>query len=473
MPRPLVWFRRDLRVDDHAALLAAAARADDGLVALFVLSPGEWRAHDDAPAKVDFWLRNLARLSDALHALHVPLIIEAAGSAAEVPAVVRDVARRCGCTELHANREYEVDESRRDAAVRAALGAPMHLHDDRPLLPPGSVRTLSGEAYTVFTPFKRRWLAALSEATPTPRPAPAPQRPIAGVARSPVPAAVPGFASTIDPALWPAGEDAAAARLRSFVDHTIAGYRSARDLPATRGTSGLSPYLAAGVLSPRRCLAAATAANGGLASGGLEGPDTWISELCWRDFYLHVMVAFPRVSMGRAFRREADAVRWRDAPDELARWREGTTGFPLVDAAMRQLRATGWMHNRLRMLTAMFLTKDLLIDWREGERLFMQHLVDGDLAANNGGWQWSSSTGTDAQPYFRVFNPYAQAARFDPDGEFVRRWVPELRDLDAATLRAADRLGSLERRRLGYPEPMVDHAAARARALAAFRGLAP
>ena len=471
MQRPLVWFRRDLRVDDNTALLAAAARADDGLVALYLISPGEWRAHDDAPVKVDFWLRNLARLSDALHALYVPLVIATAESPADIPALVRDLALRHRCTEVHANREYEVNESRRDVAVRAALGLPLHLHDDRVLLPPGSVRTQSDTAYTVFTPFKRRWLEVLAAASPSPRPAPPPQRPIRDIRAGAVPSRVEGFASKVDPGLWPAGEPAAARRLEAFIASSLSGYRTGRDLPSIDGTSALSPYLAAGVISPRRCLAAAMEANGGLAAGGREGPDTWISELCWRDFYTHVMVAFPRVSMGRAFRTETDRVPWRDAPDELARWRSGETGYPLVDAAMRQLLATGWMHNRLRMLVAMFLTKDLLIDWREGERFFMRHLVDGDLAANNGGWQWSSSTGTDAQPYFRIFNPYTQASRYDPDGAFVRRWVPELRSLDKRALLNVEKMGPLERRRLGYPEAMVDHAAARARTLAAFKGL--
>ena len=470
MPRPLVWFRRDLRADDNTALLAAAARADDGLVALFVLSPGEWRAHDDAPAKIDFWLRNLASLSQTLQALHIALLIETADTPADVPARVRDVARRHGCTEVHANREYEVNEARRDLAVRAALGLPFHLHDDRVLLAPGRVRTQSDTAYTVFTPFKRQWLTVLAAAPPAPRPAPRPLWPVPDLLPSAIPPSIEGFSSPIDPALWPAGEGVAARRLAEFIGQPILDYRAGRDLPALPGTSQLSPYLAAGVISPRRCLAAAQEARRGLGAGGSEGPDTWISELCWRDFYTHVMVAFPRVSMGRAFRTETDAVPWRDAPAEFARWCAGETGFPLVDAAMRQLRATGWMHNRLRMLVAMFLTKDLLIDWRQGERFFMQHLVDGDLAANNGGWQWSSSTGTDAQPYFRIFNPYTQATRYDPEGAFVRRWVPELRAWSTKALLTMEKLGGSERRGLGYREAMVDHAAARARTLAAFKG---
>ena len=470
MIRPLVWFRRDLRVDDNTALLAAAARATDGLVALYVLSPAEWRAHDDAAVKVDFWLRNLARLADSLAALHVALLVETADAVAEVPSRVRDVVERHGCTEVHANREYEVDEARRDVEVRAALEVPFELHDDRVLLAPGTVRTQTGNAYTVFTPFKQTWLTLLAASLPTPRDAPHPQKPVARLKASALPSSMAGFESALAPSLWPAGEDVAARRLEDFATSALAHYGTGRDRPAVDGTSLLSPYLAAGVISPRRCLAAAMKVNRGLAHGGRAGADTWISELCWRDFFTHVVVAFPRVSMGRAFRKETDGVPWRRAPAEFTRWCRGETGYPLVDAAMRQLDATGWMHNRLRMLVAMFLTKDLLIDWREGERYFMQRLVDGDLAANNGGWQWSSSTGTDAQPYFRIFNPYTQAKRFDPDGDFVRRWVPELRSLDTRSLLTMEKMAPAEREKLGYVPEIVDHAAARARTLAAFKG---
>jgi deoxyribodipyrimidine photo-lyase len=226
----------------------------------------------------------------------------------------------------------------------------------------------------------------------------------------------------------------------------------------------LSPYLAHGVLSPRQCLSAALDANEGRLSGGSPGIETWISELVWRDFYRHVIALFPHVSRGEAFRPEADRVEWRNDPAELEAWRRGMTGYPLVDAAMRQLLTTGWMHNRLRMLTAMFLTKHLLIDWRLGERHFMSHLVDADFAANNGGWQWSASTGTDAAPYFRIFNPITQAERFDPAGEFVRTQVPELAETrGSATL--TPWLHGVAR----YPAPIVDHAFARARALEAFK----
>ncbi len=474
MRRAMVWLRRDLRVRDNTALHEAARRSEGGVVALWVASPGAWRAHDDAPAKVDFWLRNLRPLSRELAALNVPLRVVTAKSMDDEPAAVVAEARACGCDALLWNREYEVDERRRDARVEA-LCAREHVatfaFDDRVAVPPGVVLNGSGAPYTVFTAFRRRWLAALHERGWGALPAPPPQ-PRVDVAASPVPDHVEGFRSTVPASLWPAGEDHARERLARFVNGPVARYHVRRDLPALDGTSALSPYLAAGVLSVRQCLAAAAARNGGRVDAGARGVTTWVTELAWRDFFQHVLVAFSRVSMGRAFKPETERVRWRHDPDGLARWCEGRTGYPLVDAAMRQLAATGWMHNRLRMVTAMFLTKDLLVDWREGERFFMRHLIDGDLGANNGGWQWSASTGADAQPYFRVFNPSSQSRRYDPDGAFILRYVPELTGAPTAALHDPARLSPEVLRRAGYPSRVVDHSLARGRALEAFAGLA-
>lgn len=472
--RSLVWFRRDLRVSDQSALSHATHRAGgDGVVGLYVISPGEWRAHDDAPAKVDFWLRNVRALSTSLAALNIPLWVRRAEAVGDVLPVVRQAVVDAGCDALYLNREYEVDESRRDRAVADALraaGVTVHAYDDRVLTPPGSVRTAESNAYTVFTPFRTRWTAVLKERGYAALPDAKAQSEMHG-APDEVPTSVEGFEAPSGVAQWPAGEAHAQARLREFADVTLRRYHDLRDRPDVDGTSALSPYLAAGVLSPRACLRAAAAKNGGAFDRGDDGVSTWVGELAWRDFYQHVMVAFPRVSMGRAFKPTTEKVPWRKDPDGFARWCEGRTGFPLVDAAMRQLAATGWMHNRLRMLVAMFLTKDLLVDWREGERFFMQHLVDGDLGANNGGWQWSASTGTDAQPYFRIFNPLSQSQRYDPDGAFIRKWVPELRPLSSKGLHAIDRLSPMQRDALGYPAPIVDHAKARVRALEAFKSL--
>ncbi|HBT32829.1 MAG TPA: deoxyribodipyrimidine photo-lyase, partial [Pusillimonas sp.] len=240
------------------------------------------------------------------------------------------------------------------------------------------------------------------------------------------------------------------------------------DFPATPGTSQLSPYLAAGLISVRQCLYAALQANQGELETGRAGILTWVNELLWREFYLQLMYSFPALSMHRAMKPETEAVVWRDAPDDFNRWCKGDTGVPIVDAAMRQLNDTGWMHNRLRMVVAMFLSKNLLIDWRYGERYFMQNLVDGELAANNGGWQWSASTGADAAPYFRVFNPVSQSQRFDPEGKFIRKWVPELKEVDTKEIH--DPL-PLTREVCGYPVIMVDLKVTRQRAIEAFKGL--
>lgn len=269
---------------------------------------------------------------------------------------------------------------------------------------------------------------------------------------------------------WPAGEAEAQGRLSRFLDETIDDYQQLRDLPAKPGTSQLSAYLAAGVISPRQCLHGALASNRGEFDSGSAGVQTWINELLWREFYKHILTGYPQVSRHRAFRAQTEALPWRDAPADLEAWEQGRTGFPIIDAAMRQLLHTGWMHNRLRMVVAMFLSKNLLIDWRKGERYFMRHLIDGDLAANNGGWQWSASTGTDAVPYFRIFNPISQSQRFDPQGRFIRHWLPELRDLDDKTIHEPVKHRDLFDNNL-YHCPMVNLSSSRQRALEAFKGL--
>ena len=246
----------------------------------------------------------------------------------------------------------------------------------------------------------------------------------------------------------------------------LGGARVDRDRPDLDATSRLSAYLAAGVLSPRQCLHAALRVNQGEFDGGNPGAVSWINELLWREFYKHILVCYPRVSRHRAFRPETESVRWRNDPKGLAAWKEGRTGIPLVDAAMRQLLATGWMHNRLRMVSAMFLTKNLLIDWREGERWFMQHLIDGDLAANNGGWQWSASTGTDAAPYFRVFSPVRQSHRFAPKGRFIARYVPELATADDKTIHEPWKQPLMTP---DYPTTIVAHQGVKQRVESAFR----
>jgi deoxyribodipyrimidine photo-lyase len=471
--RALVWLRADLRTDDNRALAAAAERADRGVVAVFVCCPAQWRRHDWSDARVDFLLRTLRQLSRGLREIGIPLLVREATDFSEVPEVLRSLARKHSCDALFYNREYEVNERRRDEAVARSweeAGQEVFAFHDQTILPPDAVSTADGGFYTVFTPFRRSWEGRL-EATGGPEVMPPPE-PLGELVCSPsrVPDRVEGFTAFEAAAGWPAGEGAAQARLERFVEERVEEYAGRRDLPGVEGGSRLSPYLAVGSLSPRRCLAAALAANRGRLEGGRTGVVAWIRELVWREFYRHVLVGYPRVSKGRAFREEVDArVPWRYDESDFERWRTGRTGIPLVDAGMRQLLGEAWMHNRVRMVTAMVLTKDLLIDWRWGERHFMRHLVDGDLASNNGGWQWSASTGTDAAPYFRIFNPWIQGRRYDPEGTYVKRWVPELAGVPAGDLHHPEKLAAQRRERLDYPEPLVDHAEARERALEAFR----
>jgi len=475
------WFRTDLRVADQPAL--AAAMQAGPTVAFYIASPSQWRAHDEAPAKLDFWRRALLSLEETLARLNVPLVGLSVEMWDEVPDAVAHFCAQWGVREVYCNREVGINERRRDRATYAQLkkeGIAMHGFNGAFLFAPGTVKTGSGGVYKVFTPFAKACRARLPEELSLTS-APDAQVPLDDkvLARAsdfsaphrlqvwPVMSASSNTISNPDDA-WPASCDAAHARLESFIDTGIARYQQDRDFPATPGTSQLSPYLAAGLISVRQCLYAALQANQGELETGRAGILTWVNELLWREFYLQLMYSFPALSMHRAMKPETEAVVWRDAPDDFNRWCKGDTGVPIVDAAMRQLNNTGWMHNRLRMVVAMFLSKNLLIDWRYGERYFMQNLVDGELAANNGGWQWSASTGADAAPYFRVFNPVSQSQRFDPEGKFIRKWVPELKQVDTKEIH--DPL-PLTREVCGYPVIMVDLKVTRQRAIEAFKGL--
>ncbi|TPG76939.1 deoxyribodipyrimidine photo-lyase [Pseudomonas arsenicoxydans] len=468
----LIWLRSDLRVLDNTALAAATARGPT--VAVYLLSPEQWLEHDDAPCKVDFWLRNLKELSRALAKLNIPLLIRMASRWDEAPAVLLDLCQQLKIDAVHVNEEYGVHESSRDTAVAETLkaqGIGFYSYLDQLLFKPGTVLTRTNTYFQVFSQFRKVCYDRLRGSLPSLIAAPAIQAPLA-ISSDTLPSNVEGFETPSESlrTLWPAGEAEARRRLNTFADAQIDYYKDERDFPAKPGTSQLSAYLAAGVISPRQCLHAALQTNQGEFDSGKVGAVTWINELLWREFYKHILVGYPRVSRHRAFRPETEALAWRNAPEDLLAWQEARTGLPIIDAAMRQLLETGWMHNRLRMVVAMFLTKNLLIDWREGERFFMRHLIDGDLAANNGGWQWSSSTGTDSAPYFRIFNPQSQSEKFDAEGLFIKQWLPELAGLDKKEVHNPANLGGL----FGvadYPSPIVNLSTSRQRALAAFKDL--
>ncbi|MDN6180832.1 MAG: deoxyribodipyrimidine photo-lyase [Halomonas subglaciescola] len=466
MSLQLVWFRSDLRTHDNRALAAAAAKGP--VIGVFLPSAAQWQAHGHGAGKIDFWARGVSALQEALRGLNIPLLQRDINAFEHAPDTLLALAREYGAQTLHFNQEYPLNERRRDDAVLAAFagaGIAAHGHHDAVAFAPGELLTGKGDYYGVFTPFAKAWHRRISAERLALDDAPPAQAPLGIQADA---SGEKALENTPEPHRWPAGEDAAADQLARFLRFRGRYYNAQRDFPAVSGTSELSPYLALGMISHRQCLQAVMSENNGQLAEGDAGLGTWVNELVWREFYQHVAAGFPRVCRHQPFKDSTRALEWRDDEAGFTAWCEGRTGYPLVDAAMRQLVTTGWMHNRLRMVAAMFLAKHLLIDWRRGEAFFMRHLIDGEFGANNGGWQWAASTGTDAAPYFRIFNPTTQSTRFDPDTAFIARWVPELAPL---TPKARHAPPAAERSLLGYPQPIVEHKAARQRALDAFKAL--
>ncbi len=430
----ILWLRRDLRLHDHPAL-EAARRGAEQLVPVFCFDDRLLHGRHASGPRTQFLLECLADLDDSLRVRGSRLVIRHGRPEAELPKLAAEVE----ATAVHFSADVSAFARGRDRRVAQALEAPVHEHpglfavDDL-----GAVRTGAGAPYTVFTPFHRVWVRTA-------------RRPTLGAPRRlpPLPArldpgSIPGLADLglqqelEDP--MPGGERHARERLRRFAGSTVASYGDTRNRLAEDGVSRLSPYLHFGCVSPRELEERARC-------GGYR------RQLCWRDFYAHVLLHFPGNAHSEHQARYRGTLRWSRAEARFEAWCEGRTGFPLVDAGMRQLRREGWMHNRARLVVASFLTKDLGIDWRWGERWFMRLLLDGDEASNNGNWQWVASVGVDPQPAFRrMFNPERQQERFDPDGEYVRRYVPELRGAAAE-----------------YIEPIGDHKAARQEALARYR----
>lgn len=469
------WIRRDLRLTDNQALMAAMAHgvAHGGLVApVFVLDPKLLGSRYVGEKRLAFLLGGLDALAADLTARGGRLIVRR-GDPAQVLA---ELCRACNAEAVYAERDGSPFAVARDAAVAAALPCPLRLTGGVAIRAAEQVLKEDGAPYTVFTPYSRRWRAHPPIRRGDILPAPHELRPELSLHSEALPA-TPAQPSS---PYFPPGEAEGKRRLAAFVKGEKApvySYAQARDLPGVEGTSALSPYLRFGMISPRvAAYAAYTALERAPDADARASADTWLSELIWRDFYLAILHHFPHVR-GGSFRREYDAIAWDNDETLFAAWCAGQTGYPFIDAAMRQLAATGWMHNRARMAVASFLVKDLLIDWRWGERWFMQRLIDGDPAANNGGWQWSAGTGTDAAPYFRIFNPVAQGQKFDPDGAYVRRWTPEVRGVPDKFIHEPWRMTRSEQIRAGcvigqdYPAQIVDHAVARERVLAAYKAV--
>ncbi len=476
LDRALVWLRRDLRADDNAALYHALTAARRVWVA-FIFDSAILDDLPRADRRVEFIHDSLVGLDFQLRALAAPganvaLLVRHGRSADTLPRL----AHALGVQAVYCNHDDDPYALARDAQVRGALaaaGIALHTSKDHVIFERSEVLTQSGGVYGVFTPYKNAWLKKIDafylRAYPLERHAQALAPAPAGEKTGVPTLAELGFETTNLASLkMPAGPAGAQVLWADYLQR-IDDYEQTRNFPAIKGPSYLSTHLRFGTISVRQLAREAWQR----AQAGSRGAEIWLSELIWRDFYHQVLHHHPRV-VGSSFKREYDAIKWehgKHADALFAAWCEGRTGYPLVDAAMQQINQSGYMHNRLRMVVASFLTKDLGIDWRRGEAYFAQHLNDFDLAANNGGWQWAASSGCDAQPYFRIFNPVAQSEKFDPEGKFIRRYLPQLAKLPNELIHAPWLARPVDLAAAGleldrdYPRPIIDHAVAREKTL--------
>ena len=465
--RGVIWFRSDLRIDDNPALLEATKVCDE-LIGIYAFSQHQWDKHNESNVKQDFAIQNLTKLESNLSQLNIPLILLNIVSFETLPKELLSFFRSNDIKACFYNKEFGANENQRDQNVINLFSKnkiKVSSFHDQVIYEPGFLKTGQGKPFSVFTPFKRRWVENFSmdflDIDYVIPPLKKPSQLKSNLKQ------LNFFKShTVDMTIWEPGEIAAQQRLNSFLNNKVEDYSDSRNIPIINGTSRISPYLALGIISPRRCILEALKMNNFEFNSGSKGLCKWIDEIVWREFYRNIMHSFPRVSMNKPFQNYTNSIQWRYSESELKSFYQGNTGFPIIDAGIRQMLAEGWMHNRLRMIVAMFFTKNMLHDWRLGEKFFMENLIDGDFPSNNGGWQWSSSTGTDAAPYFRIFNPITQSQNFDPTGEFIKKFVPELNDVPVKKIHqpAEDLFSSYD-----YPKPILDLKDSRQRAISAFK----
>ncbi|WP_210441448.1 deoxyribodipyrimidine photo-lyase [Vibrio crassostreae] len=478
----ILWIRRDLRIHDNPALVAAV---ENGVsIAVFISTPQQWQQHHLAPIKADFIYRHLKQLESQLAEFGISLLHLKASDFDDQARQLIELYEQLDAKCVYANSEPEVDEQTRDQQM-ISNGVNLQISSCDVMLPLGSVLNKQGEMFKVFTPFKNAWLKEVQVKGIICSPAPIvpaklqqaqlqqTQRPQSqlpdDLKASRISADYDFDFPRVDSSRWPLSQDVLGNVIPNFLTNKVNDYTRLRDIPSVKGTSGLSPYLAIGAVSPRWLAIQLIQQQPDLLFDTQLPAFSWLNELIWRDFYKHLMFHHPKLVKGANFQQKYNGLDWYQDHPSFKAWCEGKTGYPLVDAAMRQLVETGWMHNRLRMVVASFLTKHLLIDWRWGERFFMSHLIDGDFSANNGGWQWASSTGCDAQPYFRIFNPITQSEKFDPKGIFIRKYIPELQNIPDKHVHFPHDFIAKNGIDSEYWQPIVEHKQARLRALAFFK----
>ena len=455
----LFIFNTDLRIRDNPALFYAAENGES-LVAMFIYNPKKWEKHNESDLKIAFQIDNLRNISEGLAKLNISLkVIYDEGIEEENKKIIQYIKTK-NINEVFINKDYGINEINRDQNLEKELvnlNKKLNSFDSSVFLPE-SIKTQNDTFFKVFTPFSRAFRSKLLtknlEVLGLPKKQKKQTQESDEVENISLNAE---RKKTLE--LYRVGEEHALDKLYKFIDQKILMYKEKRDFPAIDGTSSLSPYLSSGVLSSKQCLFEVFEK----LSEEDEGVKTWVNEIIWREFYKYILFHNPRVSKNLSFSEKYDDFPWSDNQDHFIAWSKGETGVPIIDAAMRQLNSTGWMHNRLRMIVAMYLSKNLLIDWRKGEKYFMQNLIDGDFASNNGGWQWSASTGVDAAPYFRIFNPITQSEKFDKKGDFIKNWVPEISSAKNIHDPSTD-----ERNYLGYSNHLVDLKESRKKAIEAF-----
>ena len=463
----LVWLRNDIRMDDNPGLRKACEECDS-VLAIYLWSPDQLNRHNEANIKVEFLIKNLQSLEENLNPINIPILVIDNEDFSSAGQNISNLIKEHSIDKVYWGKEFGFDEINRDKSVEQQLiesKIDFEIFNDQIIYEPGFLRTGQDNPFSVFTPFKRRWVENFDmkfldiEFNYPVKNKLEIQSNISNFDFN--------FSSkhSVDMNLWPAGETNALIQLNDFLDNRAINYSKDRNDPILNGTSRISPYLACGVISSRRCILEGLKRNNFELTSGNTGITKWIDEIVWREFYRNIMFSFSKVSRGKPFQDYTKNIQWQFDKDKLDAWKHGQTGFPLIDAAMRQLLHEGWMHNRLRMVVAMFFTKNMLHDWRLGEAYFMQNLIDGDFASNNGGWQWSSSTGTDAAPYFRIFNPITQSKNFDKEGLFIKKYVPELKDLDKSEIHDPSKE---IRKHLNYPLQILDLKESRLRAIDVF-----
>jgi deoxyribodipyrimidine photo-lyase len=459
----LVWLRNDLRLIDNPAL--NLAQQNGHLRLIFIICIEQWKKHNESDARIGLKLDRVKQIGQELNKLGIQIDVLECDWFHQTPKLIKDYCLRNQIQNIWYTKETPYDENQRDDAVNQTLQAANIQVHPQPydLVISQPVFNLSGEPFKVFTAYYNRWLIMLENQNNQIIPEPSPS---GNVLKNDL-SVLEKYNFEYRKDIWPISTEKINQRLINFSSNKIFDYEAQRDYPMAPATSLLSPYLALGCIGPRQCLTQIKLSyENNTTPKDIWLKDPWLRELTWRDYYRQLMIHYPHISKNQNFKTNTNNIPWRQDPKGYKAWCEGQTGFPIIDAAMRQLNQTGWMHNRLRMLSASFLTKLLFIDWRKGEKYFMQTLIDGEFCANNGGWQWSASTGCDSAPYFRVFNPTLQSKKFDTNGDFIRKFVPELAQLDKKSIHQPSQNQCQE---CNYPLPIINYKTARIRAIEVFK----